>query len=74
MINKEKLWQKVNILFNARNNAFKFIEVYGSMILEAKIRAKHEATKGTGLKTLTPKQMLQRLPTALAQVKAGNNS
>ena len=31
-------------------------------------------TKGKGLKILTPKQMLQRLPTALAQVKAGNNS
>ena len=30
--------------------------------------------KGTGLKILTPKQMLQRLPIALAQVKAGNNS
>ena len=29
---------------------------------------------GTGLKILTPKQMLQRLPIALAQVKAGNNS
>ena len=29
---------------------------------------------GTGLKTLSPKQMLQRLPIALAQVKAGNNS
>ena len=26
------------------------------------------------LKLLTPKQMLQRLPIALAQVKAGNNS
>ena len=26
------------------------------------------------LKILTPKQMLQRLPMALAQVKAGNNS
>ena len=26
------------------------------------------------LKRLTPKQMLQRLPIALAQVKAGNNS
>ena len=26
------------------------------------------------LKILTPKQMLQRLPVALAQVKAGNNS
>ena len=31
-------------------------------------------TKGKGLKVLTPKQMLQRLPIALAQVKAGNNS
>ena len=29
---------------------------------------------GTGLKILTPKQMLQRLPITLAQVKAGNNS
>ena len=30
--------------------------------------------QGTGLKILTPKQMLQRLPIALAQIKAGNNS
>ena len=30
--------------------------------------------KGRGLKILTPKQMLQRLPIALAQVKSGNNS
>ena len=30
--------------------------------------------KGTRLKILTPKQMLQRLPIALAQVKSGNNS
>ena len=30
--------------------------------------------KGKGLKILTPKQMLQRLPISLAQVKAGNNS
>ena len=36
--------------------------------------AKHEATIGRGLKILAPKQMLQRLPIALAQVKAGNNS
>ena len=36
--------------------------------------AKHEATKGKGLKILTPKQMLQRLPISIAQVKAGNNS
>ena len=30
--------------------------------------------KGQGLKILTPKQMLSRLPITLAQLKAGNNS
>ena len=29
---------------------------------------------GEGLKLLTPKQMLQKLPIAIAQVKAGNIS
>ena len=33
-----------------------------------------EKKNGTRLKVLTPKQMLQRLPIALAQVKADNNS
>ena len=41
------------------------------MILEAKRLAKQE---GRGLKILSPKQMLQLLPIALAQIKAGNNS
>ena len=36
--------------------------------------ARHQAKKGTGLKILTPKQMIQRLPIALAQIKAGNIS
>ena len=36
--------------------------------------AKDRATKGTELKILAPKQMLQILPIALVQVKAGNNS
>ena len=36
--------------------------------------SKYRATKGTGLKILTPKQMLERSPIALAQIKAGNNS
>ena len=44
------------------------------MILEAKKRAAEEPITGTGLKILTPKQLLQRLPMALAQVKAGINS
>ena len=30
--------------------------------------------EGAGRKILTPKQMLQRLPIVLLQVKAGNNS
>ena len=30
--------------------------------------------EGTGIKILSPKQMLQRLPISLAQIKAGNNS
>ena len=29
--------------------------------------------QGAGLKILTPKQMLQRLPIALAQTEVGNN-
>ena len=39
-------------------------------------RAKQEEReqRGAGLKIVTPKQMLQRLPIALAQAKAGNNS
>ena len=41
---------------------------------EALYETKQDETKGTGLKTLTSKLMLQRLPIALAQVKAGNNS
>ena len=68
---RKKKWKKksnINIRFNGRNDAIKFLEDYGSMILEAK----RKATKGEGLK-ITPKQKLQRLPVALAQVKAGNN-
>ena len=62
----------INILYSARNNAIKFIEDYGSMILEVKKLAREQ--EGTGLKILTPNQMLKRLPIALAQIKAVNNS
>ena len=34
----------------------------------------YKSKQGTGIKTLTPKQMLQRLPIALAQIKASNDS
>ena len=44
------------------------------MLSDANYNAKQNETEGKGLKVLTPKQMLQRLPIALAQVKARNNS
>ena len=37
-------------------------------------RSKESQQEGEGLKILTPNQMLKRLPIALAQIKAGNNS
>ena len=58
------------MLYKARSETIKFYDDYSSMMSEVKYRA----TKGTWLEVLTPKQMLQRLPMALAQVKAGNNS
>ena len=47
-----------------------FFRDYSFLLPEAKYKTKY----GEGLKTLTVKQMLQRLPIVLAQVKAGNNS
>ena len=62
----------INILFNARDNAIKYIEDYSSMILEARKLAREQ--EGTGLKILIFSQMLKILPIALAQIKAVNNS
>ena len=56
--------------YKARNEAIKFFDDYSSMVSEAKTKA----TKGTVLKILTSKQMLQKLPIALVQLKGGNNS
>ena len=71
--NQKRVLANANIVFNGRNSAIKFIEDYGSMILEAKRLAK-EKQEGEGLKTLTPNQILKRLPIVLAQIKAGNTS
>ena len=51
-----------------------FFRDYTEMLSDANYRAKQNETKGKRLKILTPKQMLQRLPIALEQVKLGNNS
>ena len=44
------------------------------ILSDANYKSKQNETLGKGLKILTPKQMLQRLPIALAQLKAFNNS
>ena len=69
---QKKTLSNIENHFNATNSAIKFIEDYGSVILEAKKLAREQ--EGTRLKILTPNQMLKRLPIALAQIKAGNNS
>ena len=60
--------------YNSREEVINSFRDYIGMLSDANYDAKQNETKGTGLKILTPKQMLQRLPIALAQVKAGNNS
>ena len=69
---KEIVLQNLYNFFEGRE---KVLDAFESKIFSIK-------SKGAGilnpnhskLKVLTPKQMLQRLPIALAQVKAGNNS
>ena len=57
-----------------REEVIHFFRDYVEMLSDANYNAKQNETKGKGLKILTPKQMIQRLPIALAQVKADNNS
>ena len=61
------------MLYKARKEAINFFDDYSLMVSEGKNKAKSN-TSGKRLKILTPKEMVQRLPIALAQVKAGNNS
>ena len=64
----------VEKFYSSREEVINLFRDYTKMLFNANYDKKSKATKGTGLKILTPKQMLQRLPIALAQVKAGNNS
>ena len=59
---------------NSRDEVINFFRNYIEMLSDTNCNAKQNETKGKRLKIFTPKQMLQRLPVALAQVKAGNNS
>ena len=62
--------ENVNNDFDWRKNIIDFFRDYLFLLSEAKYKAKY----GRSLKILTAKLMLERLPTALVQVKAGNTS
>ena len=61
-------------LYNSREEVINFFRDYLEILSDVNYDAKQNKTTGKGLKILTPKQMIQRLPIALVQVKAGNNS
>ena len=69
--NKKNKNKKDNIL-NSVANLFEGRELVLNAFKGRSLPFK--STERKGLKILTPKQLLQRLPIALAQVQAGNNS
>ena len=60
----------IDNLYNSRAEVVKMFNDY----FKNMYRNIYESKQGTGLKILTPKQMLQRLPLALVQIKTGNSS
>ena len=71
--NKKKVINNLENFYISREEVIKVFRDYGKMVLDAAYKSKQNETEGKGLKILMPKQMLQRLPIAFAQVKAGNN-
>ena len=58
-------------LYKSRQEVVNMFNNYAKNVSKSIHEAKHE---GKGLKILTSNQMFKRLPIALAQIKAGNNS
>ena len=69
---EKKVIKNVEKFRNSRQAVINIFKDSFSMVINAACDAKQQ--KGTGLKILTPKQMLKRLPIALARISAGNNS
>ena len=61
-------------ILNCFTNHEKLLLNYLMIILQLHLKLKAKVKCGKGLKILSRKQMLQRLPLALAEVKAGNTS
>ena len=66
--------KNIKNLYDLRQKIINLLNDNAKVRSEAIYKSKQNETKVTVLKMLTPKQMLQRLPIALAEVKAGDNS
>ena len=73
-LKQEKTINNLERFYTSRAEVINFFKDSTEMLSDARYKSKQNETEGKGLKILTPKQMLQRLPIALAQVRAGNNS
>ena len=71
---QKEVINNLNKFYSSREEVINFFRDYIEMSSDANYNVRQNKTEGTGLKILSPKQMLQRLPIALAQVKVGNNS
>ena len=66
--------KNIKNLYDSRQKVIDLLNDDAKIRSEAIHKSKQIKTEGTGLKILTLKQMLKRLPIALARVKASNNS
>ena len=73
-LTNKKAIDNLSKFYHSREEVINFFRDHIEMLSDANYNAKQNETKGTGLKILSPKQMLQRLQIALGQVKTGNNS
>ena len=67
---QESAVKNIKLPYDSQEAVIKWFNDCSSIISEIKYVTKH----GEDLKILTPKQILQRLPMALAQLKGGNTS
>ena len=71
--NSENHKSTINVIktvHESREKVIKLFDDFFRILSETKCKAKY----GEGLKILTPKQVLERIPVALAQIKAGDAS
>ena len=69
---QKEVINNLETFYKSREEVINLFSDYIEMLSDANYNAKQNENKGEGLKKLTPKQMIQRMP--IAQVKAGNNS